>query len=60
MSYSGLRGSRLYVIGINVDLLILHVQLEMDHKCNGETLINKGRAVSSENKVRGPKMKPKQ
>jgi hypothetical protein len=35
MLYSGLRGRRLYVVGINVDLLILHVQLEMDHKCTG-------------------------
>jgi hypothetical protein len=61
MSCSGLRGRRLYVIGINVDLLILYVQLEMDHKCNEETLIDKGRA-GLENKVRGPKTKlePKQ
>jgi hypothetical protein len=49
MSYS-LRGSRLDVNGINVDLLILHVQLEMDHECNGETLISNGPAVSEARK----------
>ena len=59
MSYSGLRGSRLYVNGIDVDVLILHVQLEMDHECNGETLINEGRVVKL-GKYRGPKVKPKQ
>ena len=40
MSYSAAVDS---VNGIDVDLLVLHVQLEMDHKYNGETLINKGR-----------------